>query len=153
MHKNPIVRNTFIDKLSDIENIALIEPLNYLDFCKLMYLSDIILSDSSGAEEEGPTIGKPTLVLRNLTERPEATISGTAILVGTSEDIIVKNVNYILDNFSQYIKENVNTENYGDGNATIRVVGAIADFFGMGPAVSPFYSSCYSYKKNISISL
>ncbi|MDC9588530.1 UDP-N-acetylglucosamine 2-epimerase (non-hydrolyzing) [Xenorhabdus sp. XENO-10] len=151
MHKNPTVRSVFIDKLSGIKNIALIEPLNYLDFCNLMYLSDIILSDSSGAEEEGPTIGKPTLVLRNLTERPEATISGSAILVGTSEELIVKNVNYILDNLSQYIKENVSTNHYGDGNATIRIVGAIADFFGMGPAVSPFYSSCYKhqYKRNI----
>ncbi|HBM2948710.1 TPA: UDP-N-acetylglucosamine 2-epimerase (non-hydrolyzing) [Klebsiella michiganensis] len=142
MHKNPIVRQAFQNALTDMNNVDLIEPLNYLDFCRLMNRADIILSDSSGAEEEGPTLGKPTLILRSLTERPEATHSGSAILVGNSGEQIIHHVFRILDNLSTFKSTNVQTDHYGDGLATQRVIGAIANFFGLGPAVQPFYCGC-----------
>ncbi|MBY8854560.1 UDP-N-acetyl glucosamine 2-epimerase, partial [Saccharothrix sp. MB29] len=77
--------------------ITVVDPLPYLEFCRLMWRSDIILSDSSGAEEEGPALGKPTLVLRDITERPEAVASGTARLVGRTRDQIVHHVTGLLD--------------------------------------------------------
>ncbi|MFC0227686.1 non-hydrolyzing UDP-N-acetylglucosamine 2-epimerase [Serratia aquatilis] len=142
MHKNPVVRNALKVELSGLQNVDLIEPLNYLDFCHVMKRADIILSDSSGAEEEGPTLGKPTLILRSLTERPEATYSGSAILVGSSGDLIISHVNQILDNLRSFRSSNVKTDHYGDGLATSRVIGAIANYFGLGPAVQPFFSGC-----------
>ncbi|MNG69128.1 UDP-N-acetylglucosamine 2-epimerase [compost metagenome] len=142
MHKNPIVRQALQSALADTDNVDLIEPLNYLDFCRLMNRADIILSDSSGAEEEGPTLGKPTLILRSLTERPEATHSGSAILVGNSGELIIHHVNRILDNLAAFKSANIQTDHYGDGLATQRVIGAMANFFGLGPAVQPFYCGC-----------
>ncbi len=142
MHKNPVVCQTLQNILANMINVDLIEPLNYLDFCQLMSRADIILSDSSGAEEEGPTLGKPTLILRSLTERPEAIHTGSAILVGNSGDLIIRRVNHILDNLDVFKSANIQTKHYGDGQATQRVIGAIANYFGLGPAVQPFYHGC-----------
>ncbi len=131
LHKNPVIRQVFVQVLSHSSNVLLIEPLDYLDFCHLMKQVDIILSDSSGAEEEGPTLGKPTLVLRNVTERPEATLSGSATLIGTSESRIVSGVASMLDNLEHYSATPRRTDHYGDGHASTRVIDAIARFLGI----------------------
>lgn len=151
MHKNPVVRKAFQTALDDMDNVDLVEPLNYLDFCNVMNRADVILSDSSGAEEEGPTLGKPTLILRSLTERPEAIHSGSAILVGNSGSKIVQHVGHILENLDAYKSANTETNYYGDGLATQRVIGAMANFLGLGPAVQPFYYGCEMKPKKFSI--
>ncbi|WP_158852741.1 non-hydrolyzing UDP-N-acetylglucosamine 2-epimerase [Saccharothrix deserti] len=138
LHRNPIVRQGLLPLISDVPNITVVDPLPYLAFCRLMWRSDIILSDSSGAEEEGPALGKPTLVLRDVTERPEAVAAGIARLVGRSRDQIVRHVTGLLDDPTQYELMASTANPYGDGNATERVVGALAHHFGVGPAVMPF---------------
>ena len=111
-------------------NITVVDPLPYLYFCRLMLRSDIILSDSSGAEEEGPALGKPTLVLRDITERPEAVAAGTARLVGRTREQISAEVSGLLRDQVRYQLMATTANPYGDGRATARVVGALAHFFG-----------------------
>jgi UDP-N-acetylglucosamine 2-epimerase (non-hydrolysing) len=127
--------------LSRHPSITVVDPLPYLSFCRLMQRCDILLSDSSGAEEEGPALGKPTLVLRDLTERPEAVAAGTARLVGRTRARIVSEVQRILLDESAYAEMATAVNPYGDGRATERSVAAIGHFFGMGPSAQPFTPS------------
>jgi UDP-N-acetylglucosamine 2-epimerase (non-hydrolysing) len=138
LHRNPVVRERLLPEIGGVPNITVVDPLPYLRFCRLMLRSDIVLSDSSGAEEEGPSLGKPTLVLRDVTERPEAVAAGTARLVGRRAERITAEVNALLHDERRYQWMANAGSPYGDGKATDRVVGALAHFLGDGPAVSPF---------------
>jgi UDP-N-acetylglucosamine 2-epimerase (non-hydrolysing) len=138
LHRNPVVRDALLPVIGGVPNITIVDPLPYLAFCRLMLRSDVILSDSSGAEEEGPALGKPTLVLRDITERPEAVEAGTARLVGRARQRIVADVRSVLNDPWRYGEMANATNPYGDGHATGRVVDALAWFFGDGPAVVPF---------------
>lgn len=138
VHYNPAVRNVIVPALSGIPNITLTDPLPYLHFCSLLNRSDVILSDSSGAEEEGPALGKPTLVLREITERHESVCTGAARLVSRSRTHIVSEVNRLLDDHALWQQMAVAMNPYGDGKATERSVAALAHFLKIGPAVTPF---------------
>ena len=98
MHPNPLVRKIFIDDLSHNKQIKLIEPLSYEKLVHFLEKSFLILTDSGGLQEEAPTFGKPVLILRDKTERPEAVKSGTAKLIGTSSSRIIDEVSFLIEN-------------------------------------------------------
>lgn len=126
MHLNPNVRKpiheVFGEDLSDLGNLFFIEPLQYLEFVHLMAKSTIVLTDSGGIQEEAPGLGKPVLVMRDTTERPEALVSGTVHLVGTDYDKIVNEVSKLLDDAEAYEKMSKAVNPYGDGHACERIV-------------------------------
>lgn len=126
MHLNPNVRRpiheVFGEDLSNLGNIFFIEPLEYLMFIFLMEKSDIVLTDSGGIQEEAPGLGKPVLVMRDTTERPEALEAGTVKLVGTDYDAIVGNVSLLLDNCEAYERMSHAVNPYGDGKACERII-------------------------------
>lgn len=126
MHLNPNVRRpiheVFGEDLSNLGNIFFIEPLEYLMFIFLMEKSDIVLTDSGGIQEEAPGLGKPVLVMRDTTERPEALEAGTVKLVGTDYDAIVGNVSLLLDNCGAYEHMSHAVNPYGDGKACERII-------------------------------
>lgn len=126
MHLNPNVRKpihqVFGEDLNNLGNIFFIEPLEYLPFVFLMEKSDIVLTDSGGIQEEAPGLGKPVLVMRNTTERPEAVDAGTVKLVGTDYDAIVDNVSKLLTDRNLYKKMSKATNPYGDGKACERII-------------------------------
>ena len=126
MHLNPNVRQpihqVFGDNLSNLGNMFFIEPLEYLSFVYLMEKSKIVLTDSGGIQEEAPGLGKPVLVMRDTTERPEALIAGTVKLVGTNYDKIVREVSFLLDDIDYYNKMSFAVNPYGDGLACQRIV-------------------------------
>lgn len=128
LHRNLAVREVMVPALSGIENVTLVDPLPYRSFCRLMDRADVIISDSSGAEEEGPSLGKPTLVLRDITERPEAVEAGTAKLVGRDATRIVAEVRALLGDDATYREMAKPVDAYGDGNASGRVIAAISEF-------------------------
>ena len=117
VHLNPNVREPVNRILSNLNNVHLIEPMEYLTFIKLMDLSYLILTDSGGIQEEAPSLGKPVLVMRDTTERPEAVESGTVKLVGTNKNDIVKMVNRLLTDSNFYIQMSKAHNPYGDGKA------------------------------------
>lgn len=122
VHLNPNVRDTVFSILDDIPNVDLISPQSYPAFLWMMEKSHIILTDSGGIQEEAPSLGKPVLVMRELTERPEALEAGTIILVGTDQEKIVNNVQALLTD-SAYYQSFLNKANpYGDGIASKRIV-------------------------------
>jgi len=118
VHLNPNVREPVNRILSNIDNVHLVEPMEYLTFIKLMDLSYLILTDSGGIQEEAPSLGKPVLVMRDATERPEAVEAGTVKLVGTNKKTIVAMVNQLLENKELYTKMSRAHNPYGDGNAS-----------------------------------
>lgn len=126
MHLNPNVRKpiheVFGENLSDLKNMFFIEPLEYLSFVYLMEKSAIVLTDSGGIQEEAPGLGKPVLVMRDTTERPEALDAGTVKLVGTDYNKIVDEVSILLDNAEIYKKMSMAVNPYGDGLACGRIV-------------------------------
>jgi UDP-N-acetylglucosamine 2-epimerase (non-hydrolysing) len=126
MHLNPNVRKpiheVFGEDLSNLGNMFFIEPLQYLEFVYLMEKSTIVLTDSGGIQEEAPGLGKPVLVMRDTTERPEALESGTVRLVGTDYDKIVSEVSALLDDASVYESMSKAVNPYGDGKACERIV-------------------------------
>ena len=122
LHLNPNVRRPLLEMLSGIENVHLIEPQEYLPFVYLMSCSHIILSDSGGVQEEAPSLGKPVLVMRDTTERPEAVAAGTVKLVGSDTDTIVKEFSLLMDNPYLYEKMSMAKNPYGDGMASHRIV-------------------------------
>ncbi|AZA62772.1 non-hydrolyzing UDP-N-acetylglucosamine 2-epimerase [Chryseobacterium indoltheticum] len=122
VHLNPNVKKVVHEILSDISNINLIEPLSYPAFVWLMTQSYLIITDSGGVQEEAPSLGKPVLVMRNTTERPEAVASGTVILVGTDKDIIVKETNSLLHDSQRYESMSKLHNPYGNGNASKKIV-------------------------------
>jgi len=129
MHLNPNVRKpiheVFGENLSNLGNMFFIEPLEYLCFVYLMEKSTIVLTDSGGIQEEAPGLGKPVLVMRDTTERPEALDAGTVKLVGTDYNKIVKGVSYLLDNQDAYELMSMSVNPYGDGNACNRIVNIL----------------------------
>lgn len=126
MHLNPNVRKpiheVFGEDLTNLDNMFFIEPLQYLEFVYLMEKSTIVLTDSGGIQEEAPGLGKPVLVMRNTTERPEALKAGTVKLVGTDYNEITSNVSLLLDNEKQYNQMSRAINPYGDGHACGRIV-------------------------------
>lgn len=129
MHLNPNVRKpiheVFGEDLSNLGNMFFIEPLEYLSFVYLMEKSDIVLTDSGGIQEEAPGLGKPVLVMRDTTERPEALDAGTVKLVGTDYDKIVNSVSELLYDEDAYEKMSKAVNPYGDGKACGRIVGRL----------------------------
>ncbi|MFB7888858.1 non-hydrolyzing UDP-N-acetylglucosamine 2-epimerase [Cellulosimicrobium cellulans] len=124
-HRNPIVRDAILPQLAGIENVTVTEPLPYGEFARMMSLSTVILSDSGGVQEEAPSLGKPVLVMRENTERPEAVAAGTVELVGTDEDAIVAKVRGLLLDADTYRAMASASNPYGDGEAAPRVLVAI----------------------------
>lgn len=129
MHLNPNVRIPIQETLSNITNIALIEPQDYLPFVYLMTKSKLILSDSGGIQEEAPSLGKPVLVMRNSTERPEAVEAGTVKLVGADTDVIVNACRELLENSEAYQAMAQAKNPYGDGKASERIVNKLLKHF------------------------
>lgn len=132
MHLNPNVRKPihkiFGENLDDLGNLFFIEPLEYLDFVFLMEKSTIVLTDSGGIQEEAPGLGKPVLVMRDTTERPEALDAGTVKLVGTDYDKIVNGVSTLIDDEEQYTIMSRANNPYGDGKACPRIAEALLKF-------------------------
>ena len=124
MHLNPNVRRPIKEIFGEErkENLFFIEPLDYLDFVFLMEKSHLVLTDSGGIQEEAPGLGKPVLVMRDTTERPEALEAGTVKLVGTDRDLIVGEVSALLDNENYYLSMSKAVNPYGDGQACERIV-------------------------------
>lgn len=129
MHLNPNVRKpiheVFGEDLTKYNNFFFIEPLQYLEFVFLMEKSTVVLTDSGGIQEEAPGLGKPVLVMRNTTERPEALDAGTVKLVGTNHDLIVEEVSKLLENSEYYYKMSQAVNPYGDGKACGRIVDVL----------------------------
>jgi UDP-N-acetylglucosamine 2-epimerase (non-hydrolysing) len=138
MHRNPAVRDTVLPLLHGLDNVVVTEPLPYGAFVWLMARAFLLLTDSGGLQEEGPALGKPVLVMRDTTERPEAVRAGTARLVGTGRAAIVKAVRELLDDPAAYQAMAQVANPFGDGQAARRVVAGIEHFFGHGPAPAPF---------------
>lgn len=128
VHLNPNVKGPVEALLSDLPNVHLIEPQDYLPFVYLMHRSTMILTDSGGVQEEAPSLGKPVLVMRDTTERPEAVDAGTVRLVGTDEELIVSSVEELLDDQAAYDAMSFAHNPYGDGLATQRIIECIRTF-------------------------
>ncbi|MDI3537224.1 MAG: non-hydrolyzing UDP-N-acetylglucosamine 2-epimerase [Eubacteriaceae bacterium] len=129
VHLNPAVRIIANKVLAGNEKIHLIEPLDVLDFHNFLNASYLILTDSGGIQEEAPHLGKPVLVLRDTTERPEGVEAGTLKLVGTNEEKIYEEISTLLSDDSEYSKMSKASNPYGDGNASFKIVAAIKDYF------------------------
>ena len=127
VHLNPNVQKPVNELLKKIDNIHLISPQDYLPFVWLLSQCDLVITDSGGIQEEAPSLGKPVLVTRNVTERPEAVEAGTVRLVGTSIDKIVQNTVDILTNESTYLKMSNCHNPYGDGMASKRIIAYIEE--------------------------
>jgi UDP-N-acetylglucosamine 2-epimerase (non-hydrolysing) len=130
VHLNPRVREPVNQLLSNIDNIHLIEPQGYLEFVYLMINSYIILTDSGGIQEEAPALGKPVVVMRDTTERPEAVSAGTVVLVGTDKNKIIDAIDILLNNESKYRKMSMSHNPYGDGTASQKIIQQIIDKMG-----------------------
>ena len=127
VHPNPTVRATVFKKLANTPNVNLIDPLNYVDFVDLMRRSHVILTDSGGIQEEAPALGKPVLVLRNSTERPEAIEARASQIVGSDTRRIVSAVEELLTNEGRYSRMAQPRYLFGDGNASERIVATLAE--------------------------
>lgn len=127
VHLNPNVRNVVFAELGNIERVKLIEPLDYAPFATLMKKSYLILTDSGGVQEEAPSLGKPVLVLRNETERPEAVSAGTVKLVGADVNKIISTAQELLDSEEKYRQMSAAINPYGDGLAAKRTIDAIIE--------------------------
>ncbi|MEJ7542698.1 non-hydrolyzing UDP-N-acetylglucosamine 2-epimerase [Staphylococcus intermedius] len=131
MHKNPKVREIAYEHLSDHERIELIEPLEVVDFHNFAHQAHFILTDSGGVQEEAPSLGKPVLVLRDTTERPEGVEAGTLRLVGTDEADVYEATKALLTDEALYEAMSVAQNPYGDGQASLRICENIKHFFGL----------------------
>ncbi len=125
VHLNPVVQETAHSILGDIPNVHLIEPLDVIETHNLISRCTLVLTDSGGIQEEAPSLGKPVLVLRNETERPEAVAAGTVKVVGTNEEVIIKETTKLLTDSYEYNKMSKAMNPYGDGNSCGRIVEAI----------------------------
>lgn len=126
IHMNPVVRKAADEELGDSERIRIIEPLDVIDFHNFMARSYLILTDSGGIQEEAPSLGKPVLVMRDTTERPEGIEAGTLKLVGTNEDTIYNEFKLLLNNTSEYEKMSKASNPYGDGFACKRIADILS---------------------------
>jgi UDP-N-acetylglucosamine 2-epimerase (non-hydrolysing) len=125
VHRNPLVRKVVEEELDGVERIHLIDPLEYEPFANVMGRSAIVLTDSGGIQEEAPSLGKPVLVLRNTTERPEAVQAGTVKLIGTDKQIVYDETKHLLEDFDEYSRMSNAVNPYGDGKAAARIVAYI----------------------------
>jgi UDP-N-acetylglucosamine 2-epimerase (non-hydrolysing) len=129
VHRNPNVAGPVHQLLENRQNIHLIEPLDYVPFVQLMRDAHILITDSGGIQEEGPSLGKPVLVTREKTERPEAVSAGTAVLVGPDENRIVEQASLLLNDPELHRRRSLVHNPYGDGHASERIAGAMYSFF------------------------
>jgi UDP-N-acetylglucosamine 2-epimerase (non-hydrolysing) len=129
VHPNPNVLEPVTARLASLPGVVLLEPLDYASFVDLMRQAHILLTDSGGVQEEGPSLGKPVLVMREKTERPEAVQAGTVKLVGTDENRIVAEAERLLDDPVEYARMQRVHNPYGDGFASARIAEAIANYF------------------------
>ena len=125
IHKNPKVRAAIRPAVEGLDNVVLIEPLAYAEFTRALSLADVVLTDSGGVQEEAPSLGKPVLVMRENTERPEAVVAGTVKLIGTHKQRLVDEVSLLLDSEEAYAGMANAVNPYGDGKAAERTVEAI----------------------------
>ena len=139
VHLSPAVQEAANDLLGDHDRIHLIAPLDVLDFHNLASRSYFIMSDSGGVQEEAPSLGKPVLVLRDTTERPEGVKAGTLKLVGTDPGVVKTTMTELLTNESLYLQMANARNPYGDGKASERIVQAIKHYFGQGEAAEEFH--------------
>jgi UDP-N-acetylglucosamine 2-epimerase (non-hydrolysing) len=126
VHPNPNVQDTVRATFQGRGNVQLIEPLSYVPFVDLMRQAFLLITDSGGVQEEGPSLGKPVLVLREKTERPEAVKVGTVKLVGTDSDLIAREASRLLDDSAEYERMARLHNPYGDGKASERIARRIA---------------------------
>ncbi|HEY9444889.1 MAG TPA: UDP-N-acetylglucosamine 2-epimerase (non-hydrolyzing) [Gemmatimonadales bacterium] len=129
VHPNPQVKQVVVRKLCDLQRVHLIEPVDYVEFVNLMARAHIILTDSGGVQEEAPSLGKPVLVLREVTERPEGVEAGTAVIVGTDRDKIVRTASELLTSPEAYARMANAVSPYGDGRASERIADALRERF------------------------
>lgn len=128
IHKNPLVRNTAKEIFGDDSRVKLIEPLEVVDFHNFLNKSYLILTDSGGIQEEAPSLGKPVLVMRDTTERPEGVEAGTLKLVGIEEDNIYDNFKLLLSDENEYTKMSQASNPYGDGTASQKIVEILSNY-------------------------
>ena len=141
VHPNPIVREALLPVLTGMGNVLVVEPLSYGAFARLLRRSTIVLTDSGGVQEEAPSLGKPVLVTRDTTERPEAIAAGTTRLIGTDPQQIYAEVSHLLTNPRAYRRMANAVNPYGDGRAAQRTICAIEHMFGLGTRPDPFQPS------------
>lgn len=137
-HRNPVVRAAILPPLEGHENVVATEPLPYGEFARLMNLSKVVLTDSGGVQEEAPSLGKPVLVMRENTERPEAVDAGTVRLIGTNEERIIQQVSTLFDDSDAYAEMSNAVNPYGDGQAAKRTIAALKDLFRVGNRLPDF---------------
>ncbi|WP_342318185.1 non-hydrolyzing UDP-N-acetylglucosamine 2-epimerase [Corynebacterium mayonis] len=140
LHLNPKVRDAVLPEVEDLPNVIITDPLPYDQFTALMNRAYLVLTDSGGVQEEAPSLGKPVLVMRKNTERPEAVVAGTVKLVGTDRGRIVAEVTTLLDSEATYGAMANAVNPYGDGKAAARAVAAIAALVGVGERIPEFES-------------
>jgi UDP-N-acetylglucosamine 2-epimerase (non-hydrolysing) len=137
-HMNPVVREAVLPSVAGKANVLVTEPLAYGEFTRLLSLAHFVLTDSGGVQEEAPSLGKPVLVMRENTERPEAVAAGTVTLIGTDEERIMDEVHRLLHD-AQHFDSMANAVNpYGDGRAAERTVAAIAELLNLGNRLEDF---------------
>ncbi|MFG6303270.1 non-hydrolyzing UDP-N-acetylglucosamine 2-epimerase [Corynebacterium hesseae] len=144
LHLNPKVREAVLPEVESLPNVVITNPLPYDQFTKLLDRATIILTDSGGVQEEAPALGKPVLVMRQNTERPEAVVAGTVKLVGTNRSLIVAEAKLLLDDDAAYHSMANAVNPYGDGKAAERAVAAIAELLGVGERLPDFEPSVES---------
>ncbi|GAA2921214.1 UDP-N-acetylglucosamine 2-epimerase (non-hydrolyzing) [Streptomyces thioluteus] len=137
LHKSPAVRDALLPELTGHPRVRVVEPLGYLDFSATLAACDVVLTDSGGVQEEAPSLGKPALVLRTTTERPEAVEAGAARLVGTVPDVILAAVERLLDDRAEYDRMASAGNPFGDGRATERIIAQLAEDFGADADTGP----------------
>lgn len=140
VHRNPLVRKVVEEELAGVDRIHLIDPMEYEPFANLMSLSSLVLTDSGGIQEEAPSLGKPVLVLRNTTERPEAVEAGTVHLIGTDKNVVYAETKRLLTDQAAYDAMSNAVNPYGDGKASQRIVQAILHAFAGEEAVPADFS-------------
>lgn len=134
IHLNPVVRTTFRTALDQVAQVVFTEPMAYRPFVHVMKAADVVITDSGGIQEEAPTLGKPVLVMRDTTERPEGIEAGTARLVGTDSEAIARELLHLLDDRSAYDKMAAAINPYGDGRAAERIADHLEYRFGLRAA-------------------
>lgn len=138
LHKNPAVRAAVVPFIEGKKNVIVVEPLAYGEFTRMLSMAHVVLTDSGGVQEEAPSLGKPVLVMRENTERPEAVVAGTVKLIGTDEDRIVAEVDQLLNDRAHFDSMANAVNPYGDGKAASRTVAAIEELLGVGSRIADF---------------
>lgn len=140
VHKNPAVRDAVLPSIDGLPNAMVTKHLAYGEFTRMLSLSHVVLKDSGGVQEAAPTLGKPVLVMRENTERPEALAAGTVKLIGTDEVTIVAEVNQLLHDPAYHDAMATAVNPYGDGKTAARTIAAIAELLGVGARIDDFSS-------------